>query len=516
MFPPAGPDSPRRHAIHSVIAGVLLTLVAACSQEHAEERAPPPSSAMAPANPQAPQQNPPAVASAPAATDRRAEKLPDFTQLIVRQGPAVVNVVTSRAVAAPGRGRPGDPFSEFFRRFAPDAPDNGQRGQGLGSGFIVSADGAVLTNAHVVADADTVTVRMADGKREYKAKVIGIDLRTDVALLKIEASGLPVATLGASANVKPGEWVAAIGSPFGFANTITAGIVSATERVLPGGSLVPFIQTDVAVNPGNSGGPLLDMKGDVIGINSMIYTGTGGYMGVSFAIPIEVALDVAKQLEKDGKVTRGWIGVGIQPVTQDLARAFKLEDQNGVIVTNVEAGGPAAKAGVRTGDVILAYNGRPITEPNQLPRLVAQTRPGEQARMQVSRRGERREITLGVSELARDEGPAQRPTRQSLRPSSHPLGLALRELPPSDRDALGVDYGLIVEAATAAAAATGIEPGDVIVAVNDKTFSSREEFSRLLARSKGDEPIALLVRRDEGALYVALKKAEGPTKTKPG
>lgn len=510
MIPPAVHHSSRHNVLRSVLAGVVCALLAACSQE--EGGAPPSSSAARPpASPQVPQQNAAALPTAPAAVDRRDQKLPDFSGLVVRQGPAVVNVVTSRAVASPARGRAGDPFSEFFRRFAPDAPDDSPRAQGIGSGFIVSADGEVLTNAHVVADADTVTVRMADGKHEYKGRVIGIDLRSDVALLKIEATGLPVATLGASGNIKPGEWVAAIGSPFGFANTITAGIVSATERVLPGGSLVPFIQTDVAVNPGNSGGPLLNMNGDVIGINSMIYSGTGGYMGVSFAIPIEVALDVAKQLQKNGKVTRGKIGVGIQPVTQELARAFRLENQNGVIVTNVEAGGPAASAGVRTGDVILAYNGRAIEEPTQLPRLVAQTRPGERAKLQISRKGDRREITVTVAELPGDAGAAQRPARQSLRRSDQ-LGLALSELPPAGRDALGVDYGLVVEEATAAAAAAGLEAGDVIVAVNDNTFSSRDEFARLLGQTKGDEPVALLVRREQGALYVALNKPRGTAK----
>src|SRR5581483_352633 len=281
-----------------------------------------------------------AGSSQPPAPAAQFASLPDFTPLMKAEGPAVVNVITTSKATRSRRAESeeNDPMEEFFRRFLPDTP-GGPGGQeprgGLGSGFIISADGYILTNAHVVADFDDVTVRLSDANREFKAKVIGVDKRTDVALIKIDASGLPTARLGNSAQLEPGQWVAAIGSPFGFSNTITAGIVSATGRALPEETYVPFIQTDVAVNPGNSGGPLINLKGEVVGINSQIYSRTGGYMGVSFAIPIEMALEVAKQLQAHGKVTRGRLGIGIQPVTQELAESFKLDSATGAVVTAV-------------------------------------------------------------------------------------------------------------------------------------------------------------------------------------
>jgi len=498
-----------------IVASALLALTAACSPQ-GDVPATPPASASAPAgsnpNPVAQGNNAPAQT----ASNARAQRLPDFTALVERQGPAVVNVVTSRTI--PKSERQTDPFSEFFRRFGPGESEDTPQEQGLGSGFIVSADGDVLTNAHVVADADTVTVRMADGKHEYKGKVIGVDRRSDVALLKIDARGLPVATLGASSSVKPGEWVAAIGAPFGFANTITAGIVSATERILPGGSLVPFIQTDVPVNPGNSGGPLLDLNGYVIGINSMIFSGTGGFMGVSFAIPIEVALDVAHQLQTTGKVTRGRIGVGIQPVTEELARAFKLDSPMGVIVTSVDPAGPAAEAGVKPGDAILTFNGKDIEEPNQLPQWVAHTAPGQQVKLQVAREGQRREVVATVAELPSDTSKAEkRPVKPSLSSTpQNPLGLALREVPPVGLRALGVQFAAIVVGVADPTVAQRIETGDVIVAVNNQPFSSLEEFDRLVAGSQPGEPVTLLVRREEGSLFVALNKPEDQPSRKAG
>jgi serine protease Do len=304
----------------------------------------------------------PAQQQPKSAAGGRAANLPDFTTLMKQQGPAVVNVITKREPkvarneprGGAGSSAPEDPLAEFFRRFMPDAPERGPGGQngpgqgmGLGSGFIISQDGYVLTNAHVVAGDGEVTVRLADAKREFKAKVIGADERTDVALLKIEATGLPTVKLGKSAALQPGEWVAAIGSPFGFENTITAGIVSATGRSLPAETYVPFIQTDVAVNPGNSGGPLINLAGEVVGVNSMIYSQTGGYMGVSFAIPIEVALEVGKQLRSEGKVTRGRLGVRIQPMTKELAQSFRLQEPDGALIATVEPGSPADKAGTQ-------------------------------------------------------------------------------------------------------------------------------------------------------------------------
>jgi serine protease Do len=461
----------------------------------------------------------PAAAQAPspsqgATAPSRAASLPDFTALVKKQGPTVVNVITTRAgsPAGPGGLSPDDPFYEFFRRFMPETPEGGPPGQGegpggqgVGSGFIISADGYILTNAHVVAGSSEVTVRMADAKREFKAKVVGADERTDIALLKVDQNNLPVAKLGKSSTLEPGQWVAAIGSPFGFANTITAGIVSATQRALPAETYLPFIQTDVAVNPGNSGGPLLNLDGEVVGINSMIYSRTGGYMGVSFAIPIEEALDVSKQLREHGKVTRGRLGIGIQPVTKELAQSFKLDSTQGVVVVQVEPGSPAEKAGLQVGDIILAYNGKAIEEGNMLPRLVGTTKPGEQAKLEVWRKGERRTLaaTIGEMPTAKERSAAAKPPAQGTRSS---LGLAVRELEPEERKKLGVEYGVVVvDVAQGAAARTPIRRGDVIVAVNQTRFKSVEEFSKLIEAQKKGDTVALLVRRGEGAMYVPME-----------
>jgi len=434
--------------------------------------------------------------------------------LVKNEGPAVVNIVSTRKPAADRQGKSGekpDPMEELLRRFMPEGGGPGGRGeprQGLGSGFIISADGYILTNAHVVAGFDDVNVRLADAKREFKAKVIGIDKRTDVALVKVEASGLPVAKVGDSNKLEAGEWVAAIGSPFGFANTITAGIVSAKGRALPDEMYVPFIQTDVAVNPGNSGGPLLNLKGEVVGVNSAIYSGTGGYMGVSFAIPIEVALDVAKQLQSKGKVTRGRVGIGVQPLTKELAQSFKLEAQTGAVIVNVEDGGPAQKAGAKVGDVVLKWNGKPLEDANELPRLVAATRPGTAAKMEVYRNGKREELSITVGEMPVEHtAEAKKQKQQKMEKEKHGrLGLAVEEIPAAERKALGVDYGLVVvDVGDGPARGSGIQPGDVIVAVNQQRFKSVEEFNKLLAAHKKGERVALLVKRGEGALYVPLE-----------
>lgn len=446
-------------------------------------------------------------ASQGATAPSRPANLPDFTALVKQQGPAVVNV-TSKSKGSGAQARLS-PEEEFFRRFMPELPERGApppgQGMGVGSGFIISEDGFILTNAHVVAGADEVTVRMADSKREFSAKVVGADERTDVALLKVNEKGLPVVKLGKSSKLEPGQWVAAIGSPFGFANSITAGIVSATERSLPAETYVPFIQTDVAVNPGNSGGPLLNIDGEVVGINSMIYSRTGGYMGVSFAIPIEAALDVSKQLREHGKVTRGRLGIGIQPVTKELAESFKMSSEDGVVVVNVERGSPAEKAGLQVGDVILAYNGKTIEEPNMLPRLVAGTKPGEQAKLDVLRKGERQTLTATVGEV-----PAERSARTSQAPAKEStpsrLGLAVRELSAEERQKLGVEYGVVVvDVAQGPAARSTIQPGDVIVAVNQSRFSSVEEFTKLLAEQQKGAKVALLVRRGEASIYVPIE-----------
>jgi serine protease Do len=453
--------------------------------------------------------------------ESRAASLPDFRPLMKKQGPAVVAVVSTRkpapsaAAGAPGpgaQGAPGgpgagaqDPMLEFFRRFMPDIPERGVPREGLGSGFIISKDGYILTNAHVVAGSDEVTVRLADAKREFKAKVVGFDKRTDVAVLKVEAKDLPVAALGNSSKLEPGDWVAAIGSPFGFANTITAGIVSAKERSLPDEMYVPFIQTDVAVNPGNSGGPLLNLAGEVVGVNSMIYSGTGGYMGVSFAIPIEVALDVAKQLQNSGRVTRGRVGIGIQPLTKELAQSFKLDTTSGAVIVNVEKGGPAEKAGARVGDVVTAWNGHKLEDANELPRLVAATKPGTQASMEVLRQGKRETLKVTVGEIPQEETVAKAEQQREKPQAANRLGLAVREVPAADRKTLGVDYALVVvDVVGPQAQSSPILPGDIILAVNQQRFSSLEEFNKLLAQHEKGSRVALLVRRGEGAIYVPM------------
>ncbi|MGZ8231448.1 MAG: DegQ family serine endoprotease [Burkholderiales bacterium] len=468
-----------------------------------------PASAPAPASPapSGPQAQPDASATARA----QSSGLPDFTVLVERQGPAVVNVVTSRKVRAGGLEFPDDPLFDFFRRFMPTPPDTGpeSRAQGLGSGFIISADGYILTNAHVVAEADEVTVRLADA-REFKAKTVGVDVRTDIAVLKVNASSLPTVTLGSSDELKVGEWVAAIGSPFGFANTITAGIVSAKGRSLPDESFVPFIQTDVAVNPGNSGGPLLNLRGQVVGINSAIYSRTGGYMGVSFAIPIEVAMDVTKQLRETGKVTRGRLGVQIQALTPELAKSFKLDSASGVLVASVEPNSPAQKAGLQSGDVILSFNGMPVKTANELPRVVAGNKPGTTVAMEIWRNGAKREVKATLGEFPAEMAAQQ--SSPSTRKSSNRLGLTLRELPPAQRNAIGVQYGLVVEAVEGPAQAAQLQRGDIILAINNVYFKNIEEFNKAVQQQAPGGIVALLIRRGDASLFVPVRV--GPETTR--
>jgi len=328
-----------------------------------------------------------------------------------------------------------------------------------------------------------------------------VDIRTDVALLKVNATGLPTVTLGNSESLRVGEWVAAIGSPFGFVNTITAGIVSAKGRSLPDESFVPFIQTDVAVNPGNSGGPLLNLRGEVVGINSAIYSRTGGYMGVSFAIPIEVALDVSKQLQASGKVTRGRLGVQIQALTPELAKSFKLDDVKGVLVASVEPGGPAAKAGLQSGDVILAFGGKPVQSANELPRLVAATKPGTTITLDIWRSGARRQVKATLAEFP-SEAVAQQ-TQPEGRQTSNRLGLVVRELAPAQRKALGIDFGLLVEDSSGQGGQ--VQRGDIIIAVNNIYFKSLDEFNRIVQQQPAGGIVALLVRRGDAALYIPLR-----------
>ncbi len=435
-----------------------------------------------------------------------AQSLPDFTDLVDKQGPAVVNVSTTSTAhgGAQAAVPEDDPFYDFFRRFGPPQPRDYET-RSLGSGFIVSADGYILTNAHVVDMADDVTVKLND-KREFKAKVIGADKRTDVAVLKIEATGLPAVKIGDPEKLRVGEWVLAIGSPFGFESTVTAGIVSAKGRSLPQENYVPFIQTDVAINPGNSGGPLFNLKGEVVGINSQIYSRTGGFMGLSFAIPIDVAMNVSNQLRTTGRVSRGRIGVVIQEVTKELAESFGLSKASGALVNSVEKGGPADKAGIEASDVILKFDGKEISSSSDLPRIVAQSRPGSKATAQVWRKGAARDVTITVGEMP-EEKVARRPGPKDSKPGNvvARLGLTLSELNADQRKELGLSGGLLVEDAQGAAAKAGIRRGDVLLAINNQDVKSVDQLNQLLGQFEKARSVALLIRRGEGALYVPLR-----------
>lgn len=436
-----------------------------------------------------------------------AKDLPDFTELAEKQGPAVVNVSTTQTVQAQ-QGIPqlpfseDDPFYEFFKRFAPPVPRDFES-KSLGSGFIISSDGYLLTNAHVVADADEVTVKLTD-KREFKAKVIGSDRRTDVALLKIDATGLPKVTLGDPAKLKVGEWVVAIGSPFGFENSVTAGIVSAKGRSLPQENFVPFIQTDVAINPGNSGGPLFNLKGEVVGINSQIYSRTGGFMGLSFAIPIDVAMDVTEQLRTTGKVSRGRIGVVIQEVTKELADSFGLSKPVGALINSVEKGSPADKAGLEPSDVILKFDDKTVNSSADLPRIVGSTKPGSKVTVQIWRKGASKDISLTIGEIPVDEKVAQRSGKRSKAPDNR-LGITLSDLTADQRSELGIRGGILVEDVQGTAARAGIRRGDIILAVNNLDVKSVDQFSQLIGKYDKGRNIALLVRRGDNALYIPLR-----------
>ncbi|HVK93937.1 MAG TPA: DegQ family serine endoprotease, partial [Noviherbaspirillum sp.] len=435
-------------------------------------------------SPSAPPKPAPVAAPSPAPSAPTVQ-LPSFTTLVKQYGPAVVNVSTTRTIRQNAEALPfppDDPFAEFFRRFMPPPGPQEFQARSLGSGFIISPDGYILTNAHVVTDTDEVTVKLTN-KREYKAKLIGADTRTDVALIKIDATGLPVVQVGDASKMQVGDWVAAIGAPFGFENSVTAGIVSATGRSLPEESYVPFIQTDVALNPGNSGGPLFNMRGEVIGINSQIYSQTGGFMGLSFAIPIDLAMDVGKQLRASGKVTRGRIGVQAQELSVDLAASFGLKEPNGALVVALEKNGPAEAAGLVPGDVVQTFDGKPVQGSADLARLVASTKPGTAVQLGIWRKGEARTVQVTVAELmperaAVQSAPQEMPTNRA--------GLALSELTPQQRNSLRIDRGLLVREVSGAAQRAGIQPGDVLLAINDVPIATLAAFEQQLARAAGE------------------------------
>lgn len=461
----------------------------------------------------------PAVAQS-GATAASVRGLPDFTDLVDQVGPSVVNIRTLEKASASDSSA-DEQMLEFFKRFGIPVPPgatprgrqerNGQeeaQPRGVGSGFILSADGLIMTNAHVVDGADELIVTLPD-KREFKAKIVGADKRTDVAVVKIEATGLPAVRIGDVNRLRVGEWVMAIGSPFGLENTVTAGIVSAKKRDT--GDFLPFIQTDVAINPGNSGGPLINMRGEVVGINSQIYSRSGGFQGISFAIPIDEAVRVSDQLKSSGRVTRGRIGVQIDQVSKDVAESIGLGQARGALVRGVEPNSPAAKAGVEPGDIILKFDGQTIDKSVDLPRLVGNTKPGSKSTLTVFRRGGQRDLTVTVAELEADR-PQQRaavpePTKPQASAAAQSLGLTLAELNVAQKKELDLKGGVRVVSADGAAARAGLREGDVIVTVANTEVGSVKEFEAALARLDKARPVNVLFRRGEWAQYAVIRPA---------
>ena len=453
-------------------------------------------------------------------------QLPDFTTLVEESSPAVVNISTRQT--APSGGSAGGfhslpdleglppIFREFFERSmpmprAPQGRNKGQQreAQSLGSGFIISDDGYVLTNNHVIADADEIIVRLAD-RSELKAKLIGTDPRTDVALLKVEGKNLPKVKLGQSKDLKVGEWVLAIGSPFGFDHSVTAGIVSAKGRNLPNDNYVPFIQTDVAINPGNSGGPLFNLKGEVIGINSQIFTRSGGFMGLSFAIPMEVALDVSEQLKNNGKVDRGWLGVVIQEVNKDLAESFGLDKPAVALVAQVLEGGPADKGGLKVGDVILSMNGHPVVMSADLPHLVGAVKSGKTAELVVVREGSRKTLKIKVGSLPKEgeEMPLSGATQGDVSKSNR-LGMTVIDLTAEQKKSMDLQGGVVIQdVQDGAAAMIGLRQGDVITHLNNKVIDSAKTFSKTAQDLPSDRSLSMRVLRQGRASFITFKLAK--------
>ncbi len=444
--------------------------------------------------------------------------LPDFTGLVEAASPAVVNISTRQKIPE-GRGAgsmampdldglpPG--IREFFERSIPQMPRSPrgkqEQAQSLGSGFIISPDGYILTNNHVVADADEILVRLSD-RSDHTAKLIGADPRTDVALLKIDAKDLPTLKLGNSDQLKVGEWVLAIGSPFGFDHSVTAGIVSAKGRSLPNESYVPFIQTDVAINPGNSGGPLFNLKGEVVGINSQIFTRSGGFMGLSFAIPIDVAMNVANQLKTEGKVSRGWLGVVIQEVDKDLAESFGLDRPAGALVAQTLDDGPAAKSGIKVGDVILSVNGQKIEESADLPHLIGNLKPGAKADMEIIRDGKRQNLSVTVGDMPKEDQAASGGERGSDRASNR-LGISVADLTAEQKKTMDLQGGVVINklSGDGPAAAIGLRPGDVITHLNNQPIESATAFEKITSALPAGRSISMRVVRDGRASFITFK-----------
>ena len=465
------------------------------------------------------------MTAAHAQSTAAARGLPDFTDLVDQVGPSVVNIRTLEKVSSKGAEGLGmdEDMLEFFRRFGLPvpkmpggrAPKGGQgdeeQPRGVGSGFVLTADGYVMTNAHVVEGADEVIVTLTD-KREFKAKIVGADKRTDVAVVKIDVKNLPAVKIGDVSKLRVGEWVMAIGSPFGLENSVTAGIVSAKQRDT--GDYLPFIQTDVAINPGNSGGPLINMRGEVVGINSQIYSRSGGFMGISFAIPVDEAIRVSDQLRASGKVTRGRIGVQIGPVTKDVAESIGLGKAEGALVSAIEPDSPAAKAGVEAGDVITKFDGKPIEKVSDLPRLVGNTKPGTKSTLTVLRRGKLKDLSLVIAEVPADEGAKPKADAGGSSKSSSgslenkPLGLTLSELTAAQKKELSVKGGVRVTAAVDAAARAGLREGDVILQLANAEVSDLKSFEAAWSKADKGKPINVLVRRGDWAQYVLIRPAK--------
>ncbi|MEF7614705.1 DegQ family serine endoprotease [Aquincola sp. MAHUQ-54] len=459
------------------------------------------------------------LSALPAASVAQGRELPDFTELAERMSPTVVNIrTTERVRGAQGGGEVDEQMREFFRRFGIPLPNTPRRNappgteeesmpqqRGVGSGFILSGDGYVMTNAHVVEGADEVIVTLTD-QREFKAKIIGADRRTDVAVVKIDGNGFPSVKVGDTNKLKVGEWVVAIGSPFGLENTVTAGIVSAKQRDT--GDYLPLIQTDVAINPGNSGGPLLNLRGEVVGINSQIYSRSGMFAGISFAIPIDEAMRVADQLRTVGRVVRGRIGVTIAPVTKDVAESIGLGKPAGALVQGVEEGGPAQKAGVEAGDIITKVDGRAVDKSGDLPRIIGNTKPGARTTLQVFRRGSTRDLVVTVAELEADQ--ARRVSRAEP-PASAPktaIGLTVSDLTEAQRRELKVRGGVRVDLAEGAAARAGLREGDVILSIDNIEVTDARQFGAVVAKLDKSKSVSVMVRRGEWTNYVVIR----PTK----
>jgi serine protease Do len=445
-----------------------------------------------------------------------ARELPDFTDLVEQTSDAVVNISTTQKVKTGPMNLPegieipdlpeGSPFGDLFKHFFgdPNGMPQEHEARSLGSGFIISDDGYIMTNNHVVKDADEIIVRLED-RRELKAKVIGTDERSDVALLKIEADKLPVARIGKSKDLKVGEWVLAIGSPFGFELSATAGIVSAKGRALPRENYVPFIQTDVAINPGNSGGPLFNLDGEVVGVNSQIYSRTGGYMGLSFSIPIEVAMDVAQQLKEHGKVSRGWLGVLIQDVTLDLAESFGMSKPQGALIAKVLPDSPAEQANFQVGDVVLEFNGKEVERSSSLPPVVGSTPVGKKVPVKVMRDGRAQTLWVKLGELPEQDRQIAK-AKESKTKSDNRLGVLVADLTKEQLDELELDGGVLVEQVDQGAAAdAGVRQGDVIVRIDNKPVKDVDEFEKMMKQLPAGKSVAILVQRRGGPIFLAMK-----------